>query len=387
MDSRSDSGSSWLSALLAPVSPDEFLSRYWARQPLFCRGSADRFATLLSWTVLNELLAHHWREPRRFRLARQGRDIDPASYSDVAASHARIRASDVTDQLRRGATLSFDAIDELHEPLTRLSESFETFFRGDTQINLYAAWRALHGLDLHRDDQEVFILHLEGRKRWLLYGSSVDGVDRTGLSSAAVPPAGASLDQVLEAGDLLYIPRGCYHVAVPMNEPVLHLTVGVKPPRGMDVAGRELPYFAPPAERLGYAEELRRALLDGLSSDLVEQYFCESGGNSKTRPSFNLPWSATPEGLPAGNGFLVRLKGRSRVVAAGGPDGEAIEVRCRGRRCRFPRSMQWIIEQLDEKTPRPISHLIDAVAGRLDEGMVRTLVGMLLKHDLIAIHE
>jgi len=400
MDSRSDSGSSWLSGLLAPVSTDEFLSRYWARQPLFCRGSAGRFTTLLSWTVLNELLAHHWREPRRFRLARQGRDIDPASYSDLAASHARIRASDVTDQLRRGATLSFDAIDELHEPLTRLSESFETFFRSDTQINLYAAWRAVHGLDLHCDDQEVFILHLEGRKRWLLYGSAVDGVDRAGLSSTTVPPAGASLDQVLEPGDLLYIPRGCYHVAVPMNEPALHLTVGVKTPRGMDlllwivnrlrthdVADRGLPLFAPPAERLRYSEELRRALVDGLSSDLVEQYFCESGGHSKTRPSFNLPWSATPEGLPAGKGFLVKLKGRSHVVATGGPDGEAIEVRCRGRRCRFPRSIQWIIEQLDEKTPRPISYVMDAVAGRLDEAMVRTLVGMLLKHDLIAIHE
>jgi hypothetical protein len=189
-------------------------------------------------------------------------------------------------------------------------------------------------------------------------------------------------------------------MAVPMNEPALHLTVGVKTPRGMDLllwmvdrlrthemAGRELPYFAAPAERLSYAEELRRALLDGLSSDLVEQYFCESGGNSKTRPSFSLPWSATLGGLPAGNGFLVRLKGRSHVVAASGPGAEAIEVRCRGRVFRFPRSMQWIIEQLDEKTPRPISHLIDAVAGRLDEGMVRTLVGMLMKHDLIAIRE
>ena len=30
-------------------------------------------------------LAHHWREPYRFRLARQGRDLDPASYADVAA--------------------------------------------------------------------------------------------------------------------------------------------------------------------------------------------------------------------------------------------------------------------------------------------------------------
>jgi hypothetical protein len=49
--------------------------------------------------------------------------------------------------------------------------------------------------------------------------------------------------------------------------------------------------------------------------------------------------------------------------------------------------MQWIIEQLEEEAPRPISHLVDAVAGRLDEGMVRTLIGMLLKQDLVAIQK
>jgi ribosomal protein L16 Arg81 hydroxylase len=400
MDSRTDSESSWLSALLAPVSVDEFLSTFWLKQHLFCHGSADRFAGLLSWTTLNEILARHWREPFRFRLAYQGRDLEPATYSDVGISNPRIRAKDVTDQLRRGATLSFDAIDELHPPLTRLSESFEAFFHGDTQINIYAAWRAVHGLDLHRDDQEVFILQVDGRKRWLLYGACVDGVDRTELSGTAVPPAGALLDQILQPGDLLYIPRGCGHVAVPMNEPALHLTVGLKNPRGMDLlrwmvervrtnylADRDLPYFAGAAERLRYAEELRQALLDGLAPDLVEQYLSESGGNLKPRPSFSLPWSATLEGLPPGNDFLVRLKARAHLVVTRDSDGEAIELRCRGRRCRFPRSMRWIIEQLEAEAPRPISHLVDAVAGRLDEEMVRTLIGMLLKQDLVAIHE
>jgi ribosomal protein L16 Arg81 hydroxylase len=397
---NNDFRSSWLSALLVPVSVDDFLSRYWGKQHLFCRGSADKFAGLLSWTALNEILAHHWREPRRFRLACQGRDLDPAAYSDVGSSNPRIRAKDVTDHLRRGATLSFNAIDELHEPLTRLSESFETFFRSDTQINLYAAWRGLQGLDLHRDDQEVFILQLDGRKRWLLYGSSVNGADRTDLSNTAVPPAGAALDQILAPGDLLYIPRGCYHVAVPMNEPALHLTVSVRTARGMDlllwmvdrlstndIADRDLPSLAGSDERVRYSDELRRALIDGLAPDLVEQYLCETGGNVQLRPSFHLPWDATPEGLPQGNRFFVRLKVRPHLVAGSGADGQAVELRCRGRRWRFPRSMQWIIEQLEEGTPRPIGDVIDAVDGRLDEGMVRTLVGMLLKQDLIAVHE
>jgi hypothetical protein len=398
MDPRSDSKSSWLSALLAPVSVDEFLSRYWLTQHLFCRGSAERFSGLLSWPALNLILEHHWRETFRFRLASQGRDLESVSYADLSGFTPRIRAKDVTDHLRRGATLSFDAIDELHEPLTHLAESFEAFFHGGTKINIYAAWRALHGLDLHRDNQEIFILQLDGRKRWLLYGFSVDGVDRSELRTGSVPPAGALLDQILQPGDLLYIPKGCYHVAVPMNEPVLHLTVGVKNPRGMDlllwiverlrasdIADRDLPYFVGAAERLRYGEEMRRALLGGLDPDLVQQYVSETGSNVKPRPSFSLPWSVTPEGLPPAGDFLVRLNGHSRLVVNSDSDAESVELHCRGRRCRFPPGMQWIVEQLDDGAPLPISRLIEAVAGRLDEGMVRLLVEMLLRQDLVAI--
>jgi ribosomal protein L16 Arg81 hydroxylase len=390
--------SSWLSTLLAPVSEDEFLSRYWLKEHLFCRGAAERFAGLLSWTTLNEILAHHWRDTYRFRLAHQGRDLDPASYADLAGFTPRIRAKDVTDHLRRGATLSFDAIDELHEPLTRLAESFEAFFHGDTKINIYGAWRALHGLDLHRDNQEVFILQLDGRKRWLMYGFSVDGVDRAELRSNSVPPPGAVLDQILQPGDLLYIPRGCYHLAVPMNEPALHVTVGVKTPRGMDLllwlverlrandlADRDLPYFAGDAERLRYSETVRTALLGDLDPDLVNQYFSESGSNFKPRPSFSLPWSATPGGLPPGRDFFVRLKVYSHSVAGGPSDGRTVELQCGRRRCRFPSGVLWIIEQLNDRAPLPMGRLIDAVAGRLDEGTVRLLLEMLVKQDLVAI--
>jgi ribosomal protein L16 Arg81 hydroxylase len=376
---------------------EEFLSRYWLKQYLLCRGSADRFSGLLSWTDLNKMLEHHWRENYRYRLASQGRDLEPASYADLDGLTPRIRAKDVTDHLRRGATLSFDAMDEMHEPLTRLAESFEAFFRGGTKVNIYAAWRALHGLDLHRDQQEIFILQLDGRKRWLLYGGSIDGVDREELKSSSVPPPGAVFDETLQPGDLLYIPRGCYHVALPLNEPALHLTLGVKNPRAMDLwlwmverlrasalADRDLPCLAEPAERLRYSQELRDALLARLDADLVAQYFAETGSNVKPRPSFSLPWSATSESLPLGRDFLVRLN-QSHLILSRDVDAESLEVRCGGRLYQFPRSMRWIIDRLDAQAPLPIGRLVDAVATRLDEGMVRMLVGMLLKHGLISI--
>src|SRR5215471_11809054 len=242
------------------------------RTHLLCRGRADRFATLLSWPVLNQLLAQHWRDTCRFRLARQGADLDPASYADLDRSSPRVRALDLVAHLRCGATLSFDGVDELHDPLTRLAEAFEASFNGSTQINVYAAWRASHGLDLHRDDEEVFVLQVDGRKRWLLYGFAIDGIDRSELADRSVPPAGAIADEILTPGDLLYIPRGCYHVALPMNEPALHLTVGVAMPRSA------------------------------------------ANATAKARPIFNLPWSAMPERLPAGNDFSVRLVARAQIV-------------------------------------------------------------------------
>jgi hypothetical protein len=309
----------------------------------------------------------------------------------------RVRAGDVTEHLRRGATLSFDAIDELHEPLSRLAEAFEALFRGNTQINIYAGLRSFHGLDLHRDDQEIFILQIDGRKRWLLYGDSVEAIDRVTLSSTSVPPAGAILDVVLHPGDLLYIPRGCYHVAVPMNEPALHLTIGVKNPRGIDialwlaerlrgraVAGRDIPFLGGVEERCRYSEEVRRALLEGLDSDLVEQYFLETGSNLKPRPSFDLPWSATPEGLPPGDNLLLTLKGHPRLMVDADDDG-SVQVGDGPRQYRFPRAVSRIIEQLERGETLAIDRLIERLDPPVDAATVRMLVGMLARHGLVAI--
>jgi ribosomal protein L16 Arg81 hydroxylase len=389
---------SWLAELLDPLPVSEFLCRHWLQRHLLCRGAPERFSGLLSWPILNQILEHHWRETYRFRLARHGRDLDPASYTDQGGYTPRIRARAITEQLRCGATLSFDAIDEVHGPLTRLAESFEAFFRGATKINIYAGWRTCHGLDLHRDNQEIFIAQLDGRKRWLLYGFSVDGRDRSQLRDHSVPPPGAERDEILTAGDFLYIPRGCYHVALPLNEPTLHLTIGVKNPREDDLlqwlvdrvratgaAERDLPCLADQAERVAWSDRLRSALRHGLDEDLVAQYLAETGSNFKPRPVFNLPWSATAEGLPPGQDFLVRLNAaRAPLLVQADPGGSAVVVRHGGHAYRFPRSVTAILDQLGG-TPQPIGRVIDAVAGRLDETVVRLLMAMLVKHDIVAV--
>lgn len=389
-------GSSVVAGLLEPVTTGEFLGSYWLQRHAWCRGAADRFSGLLSWPILNRILEHHWREPHRFRLARQGHDLDAGAYTDEGPFGRKIRAGAVTEQLRCGATLSFDAIDEVHEPLTRLAESFEAFFRGGTKINIYAGWRARHGLDLHRDNQEIFIAQLDGRKRWLLYGFTADGLDRTGLREHSLPPAGAEFDEILTPGDLLYIPRGCYHLAVPMNEPTLHLTIGVKNPRESDLlqwlvdryrangAGeRDLPCLAPSADRIRYSDQFRTMLLDALDADLVAQYLAETGSNCKPRPVFNLPWSATAEVLPPGRSYLLRLTAPASLHIKA--DASAVLLQHSGRAYRFPRGVTAILDRLADGTSKPIGDLLDTLAERFDEETVRLLVALLVKHDLIVL--
>ena len=51
---------------------------------------------------------------------------------------------------------------------------------------------------------------------------------RASMSSRPLDKPDAPLwEGMLEDGDLLYIPRGWWHVATPLDEPTLHLTVGV----------------------------------------------------------------------------------------------------------------------------------------------------------------
>jgi hypothetical protein len=301
----------------------------------------------------------------------------------------------VTEQLRGGATLSFEALDELHEPLTRLAAAFERCFQAGTRMNIYAGWRAMHGLDLHRDDQEIFILQLDGRKRWLLYGFNVDGLDRRELDSTSVPPPGAVLDEVLSSGDLLYIPRGCYHLAVPMNEPTLHLTISVKNPRESDLlewltervratgaADRDLPCVAGPEERERFSENVKKTLLEGLSADLVQQYLTEAGSNIPPRPSLTLSWSATPERLPRGHDFFIRSNLDPQSIA--NANGSAA-WRYRGHTYKCPQAMRWILEQLPYEAAVPMDRLIERVADRLDEQTVRLLVSTLFKQSLVTI--
>jgi hypothetical protein len=192
--------------------------------------------------------------------------------------------------------------------------------------------------------------------------------------------------------DLLYIPRGWWHVAAPLDEPTLHLTVGVNNPTGVDflswfvdrlraseVVRRDVPHLAGPQAEAAFAEQLRGAFLAEWRPDLIGQYIADRDARSRPRPQFALPWTATPEIVPRAS-FAVRwASSRITPVCLNGE----VTVAANGRRWRFTPAAAPILEVLVSGKPCSIDEL--EAASAVDPQTTREFVKELVENGLVIV--
>lgn len=230
--------------LIAPLSEDEFLARYWNRAPVHLRrpdGANAREA--IGWARLNELLAvrGHWTE-RHIKLVMNSRPVAPDFYmADVPQSQGGTeRLADparVETFLAMGASLVADQIEDAAPEIRDLTAALARRFAARAGANLYASFRGVQGFASHCDLHEVFAVHCAGEKRWRVYANRADsplealhGEGAQAQIDAAKGPV--LLDVTLRPGDVLYIPRGFFHDALASAESSLHLTIGLAPASG-----------------------------------------------------------------------------------------------------------------------------------------------------------
>ncbi len=100
------------------------------------------------------------------------------------------------------------------------------------QVNAYLTPPGTKGLELHFDYHDVFVLQLDGRKRWRVW-EPLPRTRQPVRRGPAVPmptfdELGEPLfDLTLHAGDCLYLPRGFPHAAETVEAASSHLTIGV----------------------------------------------------------------------------------------------------------------------------------------------------------------
>jgi hypothetical protein len=390
-----------LKALLSPMAAEAFLGRDYGRRFVRVPGYRGKFSTLLPWPALNRILEEHRLEPPRLRLTREGKPVMAESWVSSQPNRRksgspipRLNSTALTRELREGATLVLDNVDELHRPIRLMAEALERIFRVKVQVNSYAGFRTSHGFDLHWDDHDVFILQVAGRKRWKMYGMTRPFPLGSDVESADRPPTEVLWEGLLEDGDLLYIPRGWWHVATPLDEPTLHLTVGVNNPTGADflswlanrvkaaeVVRQDLPHLAGEKALAEYSERLKTAVLEAWHTDLIQEYLRHMDVTARPRPSLELPWGATPKIVPDGE-FRVRWNGVR--PAAVNPEGEqAVSIDALGRRWRFSAEAGPLLRALVTGEEFGLRQL--AATGGLDDESVRALLRELAAEGLVVV--
>ena len=230
-----------LASLVGADALTGFLASTLGRGPFRRRLPDGVGSALFGWPQLNDALAQHRLGPPRLKLEQDGGDAGKGVFRERRTSRNHpIHDVDLPllyERLRGGATLILDAVNELGGPLQALCTGLASEFSASSQANLYACWGTSQGFDIHWDDHDVFVIQLEGAKRWMLYGSTRPSPLRRDLDADHPRPTEPLEEIVLEAGDMLYLPRGYWHAAIGMGGPTLHLTVGLTRKTGHDLLG------------------------------------------------------------------------------------------------------------------------------------------------------
>lgn len=232
--------------LIAPITPDEFFKDYYGQKPLYVPGDPEKFASVMSWDVLNRILGLNafW-SPSNLQLFQDLAPVPVESYcQSVPGLGARVMRPDpelVKVQLARGATLVLNSIDTLTPEIQDVSNVLERTLHGYTQLNLYCSFADHKAFDSHFDTHEVFAFHAEGEKTWYVWEGCFDNpVHHPTFLEVTNEQHHRNRGELLmeltmTPGDFLYLPRGQYHDALASSDACLHLTFGVIPLRGLDL--------------------------------------------------------------------------------------------------------------------------------------------------------
>jgi ribosomal protein L16 Arg81 hydroxylase len=250
-----DSSNFFLSELLVDTPVAVFFEEYWQKKPLHVDATSARFAGLFNKTA--------------FREATRNCDSLKTSFRDVrGVSMERVCTPDQVDEaFRGGATICISGI----QGDTQLNLFIDTFARqvrqgGDLSFNCYYSPDG-HGFSLHLDDHPVWILQVDGRKRWWYskrpFNKPLSTVSFPQGATIAHVPWTAPIERpdetdfsevVLEPGDVLYLPEGTWHRAAAADGESLALTLACSRSSPMDLVQQVI------AAQIAYRPALRENL-------------------------------------------------------------------------------------------------------------------------------
>lgn len=219
-------GKQILEYILFPLDIKTFFSDYWEKKPLLVKRESESYMNgLFSTETFDGILRRKYIEYTK--------NLDVTSYSggkrETHNPQGRAHAPVVWDYYSNGCSLRMLNPQTFCKTVWQTLSCLQEFMGSFCGANIYLTPAGSQGFAPHWDDIEAFIIQLEGKKRWRVYKPRTKAETLPRVSSANLTQeeiGDCLLDTVLEAGDLLYFPRGYIHQAEALEDAhSLHMTI------------------------------------------------------------------------------------------------------------------------------------------------------------------
>jgi ribosomal protein L16 Arg81 hydroxylase len=231
------------------------------------------YTQMLGWNALRQMIGRgeYPRGADHFRVAKESIQAPPARWMTVGKPDP-----DKLEQcLAEGYSVIITHIEPFLAPLAAICAEIKARLREEVYAGLIVTSGKDGAFRLHYDFEDLIIVQAEGSKRWQIYGPPVSNPVR-GLPKPALPDGPPIFDEVLQTGDILFVPAGNWHHCEAGPGRSVHFSVFMLPPAGWHGVKRlilpliEEEMFRTPLTRLAGASELA-ALETKIKNRMIEK--------------------------------------------------------------------------------------------------------------------
>ena len=383
--------------LIAPIGREKFLRDHWNVSFARMKGTPGRFADLIDWEELNAILANQRLTAPRLRLYKDGKAIDPARYTTPAAlGPQRVDSGGLAVALAEGATLVLTDAQDASAKLRALMQVFQEVLHTGAFVNLYAAWHPQSAFNLHWDPQDTIILQVSGRKRWKVYKPTRLHPLEFDLETPEEPKGEPVWSGILNDGDALYVPRGWWHSVVALNEPSLHLSVSITPPKCLDFLARaitklrsetvvraDLAALKDKDTRAAQIRALHAALVSALSEDAMDEFLRQWEGDISHAPHIDLLGAAYGQFSTIDSNTRLRLASLHRLTLV--PYGDIFEFKAANRMWTVPRALAPALSRLQNAHATSVAELTALLPSDADREILLKSLAVLARSGVVLI--
>jgi bifunctional lysine-specific demethylase and histidyl-hydroxylase NO66 len=226
-------------ARLIALERDKFAAEYWGQEPLLS-SAADLpggFSELLDANAIDELVSKRGLRTPFLRVAKNGATLADRAFTASGGVGAGIADQVSDDRLVRlfadGSTLVLQALHRVWPPILAFCQKLAAEMGHPVQANAYVTPPQNQGFSAHYDVHDVFVLQIEGEKRWRIHRPVLASPlrdqpwnDRRADVEKRAEEA-PLMETLLKPGDCLYLPRGHLHAATALGGVSTHLTLGI----------------------------------------------------------------------------------------------------------------------------------------------------------------